>query len=253
MSTGNSTTSSVPTQVLSLPIHPLFKDLSGQRFGRLSVIRYAGPLGKSRVSSWLCVCDCGKEVVVKATRLQTKTTRSCGCYGRERRVAARTTHGKSGTATYNSWCKMKERCEKPATRGYRHYGGRGIRVCDNWSDSFEAFLRDMGLRPEGGYEIDRIDVNGHYEAGNCRWITRRQNARNKRSNRRLTWDGKTLCLSEWSEVLGLPAHILSTRLRRGWSIARTLTTPLRRVRRWKHDIEALEAKFAGEEKGEIQE
>ena len=210
-----------------LPAHPLFKNLTGLRFGRLRVIRYAGRTGEKRISSWFCKCDCGNDAIVLATRLQTGTTMSCGCYHRERWATARKTHGKSKTSTYQSWCNMKERCENPCAKSYAYYGGRGIQVCTKWAESFDAFLADMGLRPQGRYEIDRIDNEGNYEAGNCRWVKRIQNARNKRSNRKVTFEGRTLCIAEWAEVTGLPRYVIEKRLRVGWSVRDTLTKAIR--------------------------
>ncbi|MHB8815449.1 MAG: hypothetical protein ACYDAE_19565 [Steroidobacteraceae bacterium] len=126
--------------------------------------------------------------------------------------------------TYLSWQRMKSRCLNPNDKDYRHYGGRGIRVCERWL-KFENFLADMGERP-AGTQLDRRENNGHYEPGNCRWITKKQNSRNRRRSVMVTVDGVTRCAAEWAELKGLPLETVSARLKRGWSAERAVNTPL---------------------------
>jgi len=163
------------------PTHGLFKDLEGQRFGRLTVVAYAGKRG-SRDSKWLCRCDCGAEKIVAISHLTSGDTRSCGCLNAELSAARRTTHGESpnGTTTpeYTCWCHIKDRCSNPNGRFYHRYGGRGIRVCARWENSYENFLADMGRRPAPELSIDRIDNDGDYRPGNCRWATKTEQNRN---------------------------------------------------------------------------
>ncbi len=121
---------------------------------------------------------------------------------------------------------MLGRCKNPNDNVFHHYGGRGIRVCAEWSTSYEAFLRDMGRRPSSGHSLDRIDVNGNYEPGNCRWATKTEQMRNTRDNHLLTHAGTTATLSEWSERTGINSHTLHTRVSRGWSAADALTRPV---------------------------
>lgn len=141
------------------------------------------------------------------------------------------THGHSGSRrkkrspTYSSWQSMKSRCLNPKSTGYRQYGARGITVCDRWIMSFESFLVDMGERPKGT-SLDRYpDRNGNYEPGNCRWATPEEQARNKCSNRRLTFQGQTLTLIEWANLLGSTYKTLHTRLSDGWPVERVLAVP----------------------------
>jgi hypothetical protein len=162
-----------------------FRDLTGQRFGRLvaqeSVRRVNGRLG------WLCLCDCGNQHTVdQAWSLTSGNTRSCGCLkencgsrGTRRHKAER--HGLTGTSEYNSWVGMVQRCTDPNFKRYADYGGRGIKVCDRWRNSFTAFLADMGLKPEPkrNYSVERDDNDGNYEPTNCYWATRSEQQKNR--------------------------------------------------------------------------
>lgn len=162
----------------SLPKHHLFKNLEGNRYGKLVVVSYAGKTG--RLHYWRCACDCGTEKIISA--IYVKSRKSCGCTGGTLR------HGhcisNKQTKTYNSWYRMKSRCNDPKNKCYKHYGGRGIKVCDRWLHSFPAFLEDMGERPEG-YSIDRTDNDGNYEKSNCRWATQSTQNKNRRKFSRL--------------------------------------------------------------------
>lgn len=159
---------------------PAFKDITGQRFGRWTVIAlHAKPsrIKPTHNSLWLCVCDCGNKSIVDSTFLRLGKSQSCGCLKTERH----TKHGHAGshpTATYHSWTGMWQRCTNPDNPGYSNWGGRGIKVCERWR-SFENFLADMGTKPSG-YTIERIDNDGNYEPGNCTWIPKSEQWKNKR-------------------------------------------------------------------------
>lgn len=131
--------------------------------------------------------------------------------------------------TYSCWKAMMDRCTKPTDPAFPNYGGRGIKVCTDWHRLCN-FIRDMGEIPEG-LTLDRIDVNGNYEQNNCRWITMKEQARNRRSNRTLTFKGQTKLLCEWSEITGIPRTTITQRLKYGWSVEKTLTYPVREYNR----------------------
>ncbi len=210
------------TPKIKLPTHKRFNNLTNRVFGRLTVIAYAGQLGHSQ--GWLCRCACGNTKIVRDHGLTRGTTTSCGCYASECVVKRNFRHGRRFTATYSIWWMMLQRCKLPSNKAYKYYGGRGIRVCDRWQ-SFENFLADMGERPSPNHSIDRVNVDGDYEPSNCRWATKLEQARNCRSNRKVTFNGETKCMSEWESIFGFGTDTIGSRLRAGWSVARALTTP----------------------------
>lgn len=201
-------------------------DLTGQQFGRLTVVRRDGS-NKWRISLWLCRCVCGNEKSIPGNDLKSDGTKSCGCLRKEGRVK----HGHSGiniiTKTYKAWSSMRQRCINKNDKDYNNYGGRGIDICTEWVE-FSNFLKDMGECPEL-HSIDRINNNKGYYRENCRWATREQQARNRRNNHMLTFNRKTQCIVVWAEEYNIPPNILRTRLCiYGWSIKKALTTLVRK-------------------------
>ena len=202
-------------------------DLTGQRFTKLTVTAFAGK-DKHGNARWGCTCDCGAKTVALGCNLINGHTMSCGCLQRERASSSRTTHGGTHTRVYRIWEHVKTRCLNQNGEKYKWYGGRGITICDEWANSFESF-HDWAI--SNGYSdsltLDRIDVNGNYAPSNCRWVTMKEQANNRRSNHYLTYNGETHTLKEWSEITGLNYKTLSTRINLlNWDTERALTTPI---------------------------
>lgn len=203
-------------------------DLSGRRFGRLSVQSRA-PSSPRKVR-WLCKCDCGREMAVFAYALKSGHTTSCGCFKRENavRVGSRPKkHGLSKTdSAFPPWLAMRSRCRNPNATGYDRYGGRGIRVCDRWDD-FAAFLADMGPRPSEEHSIDRMDPDGDYEPGNCRWATAEEQANNRRDNVRVEIGGVSTTLKRAMRQMrpAVGESSVIRRMARGWTAEQAMTVP----------------------------
>lgn len=205
-------------------------DMTGRRFGRLLVIAEAGR-NKHRAVMWRCRCDCGAESIVRAQYLRSGHTTSCGCWKREVPGTWTLKHGQSNSRLYKIWRNMVRRTTDPNFPDYPNYGGRGITVCQEWRESFEAFARDMGPTHRNDLTLDRIDNEGSYEPDNCRWATAIEQARNKRSNRLITFDGKTMPVSAWAEHTGISGPAIRYRLHNGWPVERALTVPAQKRRR----------------------
>jgi len=205
-------------------------DLSGERFGRLTVTGVAEstvePSGKA-VRMWRCRCDCGNEITVAGHSLKKGNTKSCGCYKKEKAATSMKKHGKSKDRLYRIWSSMKSRCQNKKLSTYRYYGGRGVTVCDEWR-TFEAFYEwAMANDYKDGLTIDRKDNNGNYEPSNCRWATVKQQSNNRRSNHYITHDGKTMSLTDWAEEKRIPRRTLQNRINTlKWSAKKALTTPV---------------------------
>ncbi len=208
------------------------KVVPGQRYTRLVVLLEDIGRSASGLRRWLCQCDCGATHSVVGADLARGHTKSCGCLGREYNepgARGNPTHGLARdtacASEYKIWKGMRQRCSNPNTAEYRHYGERGIAICARWQD-FENFLADMGPRPSPQHSIDRIDVDGDYEPGNCRWATPVEQNRNTRSNVNITYGGRTQTLAAWAEEIGVEYMTMYSRLRRAnWTLERALTTP----------------------------
>lgn len=202
-------------------------DLSGCRFGRLTVISRAENKG-SRVC-WLCLCDCGGTTITRGDTLRGGTAESCGCLQKEGMSARTKTHGMHRTKIYAVWQSMKHRCHTPTHKAYHRYGGRGITVCDRWMDSFENFVSDMGDRPTKGHSIERIDNNKGYSPDNCKWATSREQNNNTSSTVKISFLGKTQSIAQWAREYGLHPSTLGKRLKY-MSVHDALNTPSRKSR-----------------------
>lgn len=215
-------------------------DLTGLVFGRLTVLQRQ-PNSAHGHARWECKCECGVVTIKTGSSLTNGNTRSCGCLKAETAVANlptpeecranSTKHGWAKTQTWSTWRAMLSRCYCKTDTGFPSYGGKGINVCERWRESFENFLHDMGPRPDG-LTIERKDWKKSYTPDNCKWATVKEQARNRRSNRKLTLNGVTRLLIEWAEETGIPMKYIHKRLDRGWSIQRALTQPVGAIGKW---------------------
>lgn len=198
------------------------KDLTGQKFGRLTVVDFSH-LDKWKEAVWNCICDCGNLKKVKGALLVRGGTKSCGCLLKEVNSKSKITHGRSYSPTYTTWIHMKDRCNNPKHTHFQHYGGRGIKICERWEYNFENFLEDMGERPKG-YTLNRIDNDGGYFKENCLWSSDLDQANNKRTNVFLEMDGKKMTAPQWARELNIKVVTIRARLRRGFPIEKVLST-----------------------------
>ena len=194
----------------SCPANPVRADETGNKYGRLMVLRHTGNTN-SGDTKWLCLCNCGQKVTVARGDLRKRYggTKSCGC-GRK------TQGGGWDTPEYKIWKGIKRRCYQPNCKEYHLYGGRGIAVCERWLTNFQAFLSDMGPRPSDEHSTERRDNDGNYEPGNCYWATPLEQSQNTRKVRLLTYKGETMSLRAWGRRLGITHRTLSARIERGW-------------------------------------
>lgn len=207
---------------------PRFIDISGKRFGRLVVIEQSIE-NRWGNCCWLCLCDCGKEKTIRSDHLRRGKALSCGCLCIEKTINRnidRIKHGLSNDRMYHIWADIVQRCTNANHKNYKYYGGRGIAVCKRWL-KFENFNEDMGEGWEFGLTIERANNNKGYNKFNCKWVTPKEQARNRRNNHLETYKGKTQCVAAWAEAVGIKSCTLLMRLRRGWSIEKALTTPVR--------------------------
>lgn len=203
---------------------PKVKDIVGEKYGRLTVVKFYGI--KNHKAMFECICECGNTTIAQGQLLRRGTTKSCGCLLRETREKCRKTHGMTDTHLYGVWCTMKSRCHNPKSQRYELYGGRGIEVCEEWRNSFETFYEwAIANGYKDGLTIDRIDVDKDYRPDNCRWATVKQQQNNRRNNRLIEYNGETRTLHEWSDKLNIKYGTLHYRLKAGWSIEKAFSTP----------------------------
>lgn len=198
-------------------------DISGMRFGRLTAIKQNGfDVSHSRRHiKWDCLCDCGNMFSARLNSLSSGGLISCGCI--KRSATHKITHNMVKTKEYKTWARIKTRCLNSKSKDYHLYGGRGIRICNEWETSFEVFYKDMGPRPDGVISIDRVDTNGNYEKNNCRWADNKTQSRNKRNNKFYEFNGMRMCQSDWAVHLGITVPTLIERLQK-WSFVKSLST-----------------------------
>ncbi len=198
-------------------------NLLHKKYGKLTVIKrdylFRKDGSKTADAAWLCLCDCGKNKVIRGSSLISGKTKTCGCSTTD----AVTTHGMSKTRTYSTWRSMRERCLSETNKSFHRYGGRGITVCDRWVKNFKTFVLDMGEKPTG-MSLERINNDKGYSPDNCRWATKREQDRNKSTNRFIEHNGERLCVSDWAAKIGISHKTLHYRIVvSGWSHGKALT------------------------------
>lgn len=191
----------------------------GKKYGKLTAIEYFKPLKSG--TKYMCACECGKLAVVDYQKLKSGHTKSCGCMKFKNR------YDKNCTRLYRIWVDMRARCTNKNYKNYHRYGERGIKLCDEWNESFENF---KFWAERNGYSdsltIDRIDNDKGYEPTNCRWATKKEQANNRVTNIKLEYDGRKLSITEWSRIVGIIPKTIKERLNRGWSVEDALTKPI---------------------------
>lgn len=210
-----------------------YKDLTGRKFGKLKVLKYVCS-NKARKALFECLCECGNHCIVAGSNLTNKTTKSCGCIQKEAarkqiskinklgiRSKGNLNHGGSHTKIYSIWCNMKRRCNDIKHDNYKYYGGRGIKICEEWANDFSKFKDwSMSNGYKYGLTIDRIDVNGNYEPSNCRWIPFKEQSRNRRNTVKLTYMNEEKTLIEWCEIYKIKYKLAHARYKKGWAFER---------------------------------
>lgn len=208
------------------------KDYTGERFGRLIVIKRVENNKHNQVR-WLCKCDCGNKKIVLANALREGNTRSCGCLKHEQNYIniVHITHNKSNTRLYNIWKNMKNRCNNPKNRRHKFYYDKGIKVCNEWQKNFMSFYK---WAMENGYKenltIDRIDNNGNYEPNNCRWATITEQNNNQSNNIRIYYNNITYNVKDFCKKYKIKRCTLMQRLKNNWNIEKIINTPIQSKR-----------------------
>lgn len=214
----------------------MFKDLSGLKFGRLTVLSLAS---RKNASTWLCRCDCGTERVIRGTNFTSGSTKSCGCLSTETRSKLGSSHRRMTSipkasevfsSEYRAWISMRDRCSNPANKSFHNYGGRGIQVCERWQNSFDSFLEDMGPKAEANLSLDRINGSSDYSPENCRWTTNKVQMNNVRYNVKVTIDGETNTVAYWCEFFGIARNTYECRVMKGESPQSAFKRPVRHKR-----------------------
>lgn len=214
-------------------------DIIGQKFNRLTILKFVG-VDKYGNSKFLCKCDCGKTKVLLGSKVKGGRTKSCGCLHSETARNNTKKHLSSHTKIYNVYAHILSRCFCKTNKNYHNYGGRGITVCKEWTDKENGFDSFYKWSIQNGYDetaefgkctIDRIDNNGDYEPSNCRWVSIKEQANNKRVNHLLTYKGKTQNVTQWAIELGFNKGTLFSRIHKGWSVEKMLSTPVKKYNR----------------------
>lgn len=200
--------------------YPRLPNQIGVSYGKLTIVSESEKINGKR--HFLCECECGNVGVHRLEDIRAGKIKSCGCFNKEKEIK----HGLSGTRIYNTWKSMISRCNDAKCDSFNSYGGRGIKVCEGWLDASTFYAWSIANGYEDDLTIERKNVNGNYEPGNCTWIPLREQANNTRRSRTITHNGQTMILKKWAKRLNIKYATLKNRLRLGWSIGKALESPL---------------------------
>jgi hypothetical protein len=210
-------------------------DLTGQKFGRLTVLERRGS-NKQHNALWLCKCECGKEKIISSINLRKGKSKSCGCLRdmlHEGKNNPSYKHGESKSRIYHILAGMIQRCDNSNCKAYKNYGDRGIKVCNEWKDKENGFINFYNWAIANGYDkgltIDRIDNNGNYEPNNCRWSNRLEQNNNKRNTKKIVYNEKTYTIMELSKKFNIKYETLLSRYKKGWDIEKIIVCPKKEV------------------------
>lgn len=190
------------------------KDLTGQRFGRLLVLKLAGKSNDNHYK-WLCQCDCGNTKIIIGRDITSGKTKSCGCFARQLTSIRTLKHNMHGTKIYHIWISIKQRCNNSNNHKYKDYGGRGIKICKGWENDFMSFYNwSINNGYKEGLSIDRINNDGNYEPQNCRWVTMKEQANNRRNNHYIVYKSEIHTITEWSRIIGISSSTIQRRIKK---------------------------------------
>ena len=202
------------------------QDLTGQKFGMLTVIDFSHK--EKNHYYWKCECECGNICIKNGSNLKSGSTKSCGCLHDTLPIK----HNLSSSKIYFVYHAIKWRCYNPKYKTYHRYGGRGITMCDEWLKDFMNFYNwAMANGYKDGLWIERIDNNGNYEPSNCKWATRQEQCQNREQTIKITYNGQTHCLTEWARITGINFYTLQSRYKKGWDVEKMLTTKARKMKK----------------------
>jgi len=206
------------------------EDITGIKYGYLTALKF---IKRDKTHySWLFKCDCGNEKIMDRIHVKSGHSKSCGCMVSKLCKKANTTHGNTSdgkmSPEFRVWIAMRQRCYYKKNIHYHNYGGRGIKVCDRWKDSFQNFLEDMGQKPER-MTLERINNDGNYELLNYRWATYQEQANNRSNNNIIEYNGEKDTMSNWCRKFGITVSLFGNRKRIGWNLEEIFTTPKRKL------------------------
>jgi len=209
----------------------------GDKFGELTFIEEdfhkEENIGHRTYRKAVIECFCGKRFITRISGVKNGKCKSCGCVRKNKSLKRFTTHNMSGTSEYSSWESMKGRCLNPNRREYKNYGGRGIKICDEWL-SFDGFFKDIGKKPSKLHSLERIENDRGYYKENCKWATKHEQERNKRTNIYLTYNGEKLILNDLSKKVGLHQQTIIARVRKGLSVENAVNKPYKYIKSGKY-------------------